>query len=168
MTKENKYLFFGIGAVALIILAVKPTMTFIANARLNQYKDLITFYAQMYELPPQLVEAVCLTESSGDTNSIADNGQSGGLMNVWLPTARSYGFAGTVQDLTDPSTGLNYGCAVLSDAYKQANKNLSDTYAIYNDGQARKDLTGKYVNSKGVSIQAHVDNFNNNFSSLSA
>ena len=171
MRKTDTYLLWGLGIGAVLILSLKPALNFIANVRLNQYQDLITFYAQMYNLPPNLIEAVCLTESSGDSNAVGDydaNGNpiGGGLMGVTLATASDYGYSGTFSGLLDPSTNLNYGCAILADAYKQAGKDPQNTYAIYNDGAVRKNAQGIYINSQGASIQAHIDNFNNNLNSL--
>ena len=57
-----------------------------------------------------------------------------GLMQIKHPTARSLGFAGTVQQLYDPATNLEYGMNYLGQAHRLAKGDICGTIMRYQGG----------------------------------
>lgn len=129
--------------------------------------------AKKFDLPPELVAAIIMTESDGiptatrfepgflkryilqipglSTEVRRARSTSWGLMQVMGEVARGYGYKGLYKDLCRPELGLYYGCLHLS--------NLKARYfdkwdwpgviAAYNAGSPRtKD--GKFVNQDYV------------------
>jgi hypothetical protein len=62
---------------------------------------------------------------------------SWGLMQVMGAVAREHGFLGPyLTELTDPETGLEFGCAHLASQYEWANRDVTKTLAAYNGGHS--------------------------------
>lgn len=121
------------------------------------YRPLIEQMAKQYELDPNLVEAVVLKESSGETDAFRfESGyferylrtkpeyagqnrrrisSSYGLMQVMYPTAKQYGFQGPPEALFVPETGMRFGCQHLAALIKWAAGNIRQALAAYNGGQ---------------------------------
>lgn len=121
------------------------------------YRSLIEQIARQYLVDPNLVEAVVLKESSGETDAFRfESGfydrylrtnpdyagqnprrvsSSYGLLQVMYPTARQYGFSGPPEFLFVPETGLRFGCQHLAKLLVWADHDLHKALAAYNGGQ---------------------------------
>lgn len=145
---------------------------------------LIDRAAAAHGLDPALVRAVVAAESGGDTFAIRyeprffdryvqsdptvkartpctletekrARATSWGLMQVMGSTARGLGFdRAFLSRLSDPETGLEYGCRYLARLAGLHRQRLGwpGVVAAYNAGSPRLDAQGDYVN------QAYVDN----------
>jgi len=145
------------------------------------YTSLITAKATQYSLPPELITAIALEESSMNpwearfepaflSRYIRPNVQhwgtcsleternfratSFGLMQIMGEDAREKGFTGPfLTQLCDPETGLDYGCKEL--AYLRdhyfAEFGWDGVIAAYNEGSPRKNPDGTWAS------QAYVD-----------
>jgi len=77
-----------------------------------------------------------------------------GLMQLMLTTAMELGFRFRFPtELLDPGNNIKYGCLLLKRNYEQYG-NWDDAISAYNQGNNRKDSSGKYVN------QVYVDKVN--------
>lgn len=133
-------------------------------------EQLIEDAARQSGVPRDLVQAICLVESSmnqwairfeaqyrwlsGNTETMSDTERMGqktswGLMQVMGAVARDYGFTGWFPMLCDPATGLKYGTRHLARFY-QRHQNWPDAIASYNAGAPRRTDAGPYVNQRYV------------------
>ena len=135
---------------------------------MNSYAQNCTAAANSFGLPPSLVDAICNVESGYNTWACRfepkvyarlNNGPkpthvppcspetevwamsaSWGLMQVMGETARGLGFNGAyLSVLTDPDTGLKYGCRLLAQlvkAYKDSH-GWQGVVAAYNAGKPK-------------------------------
>lgn len=119
-------------------------------------KQHIKAAALQHGLDPALVEAIVLTESSGnpaatryepefyrryiqrDYKDPVDGAQratSWGLMQIMGQVAREAGFKGSFQELLGVECGLNWGCKKLAQCVKKwAHLGLDHAIAAYNAG----------------------------------
>lgn len=138
---------------------------------IDHYKPLIDAKAALYNLDPDLIEAICLQESSGDPLAVRAEfkfyekytkpmnfsdteevcrAMSWGLMQVMGQVARELGYKGRyLTGLLDPETGLTYGCLYLKTKVKRYSR-MEDAIAAYNAGTPRMIKGGKYSNQKYV------------------
>jgi soluble lytic murein transglycosylase-like protein len=124
-----------------------------------RYRAEVEVIASRHGLTPDLVQAVCLVESSGQTHSyryeedfwtryLARNPQydgadparvsaSYGLMQVMFPTAVDHGMPVTEppEYLFVPIIGLDWGCRILAKRLAWANGDLRKALASYNGGK---------------------------------
>lgn len=98
-----------------------------------QLRALINEYADLYEVPRDLVQRVVVRESTHRPD--ARNGIYRGLMQLAPATARSMGHKGATDDLLDAETNLRFGVKYLRGAwlisdgsYDQAIKHYSRGY----------------------------------------
>jgi len=98
-----------------------------------ELRALIYEYADLYEVPRDLVQRVVVRESTHRPS--ARNGIYRGLMQLAPATARSMGHTGTNDDLLDAETNLRFGVKYLRGAwlisdgsYDQAVKHYSRGY----------------------------------------
>jgi len=111
-------------------------------------------------IDPALVHAIIQKESShGTVLTTAEPGGhfSFGPMMVLDTTATELG-AKIPSSLTDPATGISYGVRYLAQQLRRYGGRVYDAIAAYNAGSARKDTSGRYVNTKGLPVvQSYVD-----------
>ena len=128
-------------------------------------RRLIEEIAPKHNLDPDLVEAICMKESSGNTLAtryepafyktyVANmdlpeeekrlRSTSIGLMQVMGQVAREHGFKGPLEDLLKPEICLEYGCKHL--AKKIEKYSIPGGIAAYNAGNVRRKDNGTYVN----------------------
>lgn len=142
-------------------------------------RDEIKKAADMFQLDPQLVEAVVRTESSGNprayrfepafwdrylANDPKYNKQvprrvsaSYGLMQVMYPTARELGWVGEPEQLFVPEVSLTLGCKLLAKNLKWADGNMDAALAAYNGGRTKDNLKAPYRNgSYVVKVKGHL------------
>jgi soluble lytic murein transglycosylase-like protein len=136
---------------------------------MTDYRGLIEVAAHAHGLDPNLVEAVCLTESSGRTDAfrfepafwnryLKDNpkyhgsiprrvSSSYGLMQVMFPVARELGFVDDPEDLFKPHVGLYYGCKKLSALLRWSDGDVDRALEAYNGGKGSvgSPATRRYV-----------------------
>jgi soluble lytic murein transglycosylase-like protein len=146
--------------------------------RLHKHWPLIEELAKQYQLDPNLVGAIVLAESGGDTFAVRFEphvyrrqtyinlnapkprtcsketervlqSMSFGLMQVMGFNARPAGFCGWLNELCDPAVGLDQGCQHLAGLLKRW-PDFEDAVSAYNQGSPRKQ-GGQYTN------QAYVD-----------
>jgi soluble lytic murein transglycosylase-like protein len=120
------------------------------------YRSLIERIAKGHGLDVNLVEAVVLRESSGQTDAFRFEpkffdrylkgkpeykGQnprrvssSYGLLQVMYTTAQQYGYSEPPEHLFVPETGLHYGCLHLRAMLHRFNGNVRTALAAYNGG----------------------------------
>ncbi|AGF76074.1 lytic transglycosylase domain-containing protein [Bartonella vinsonii] len=110
------------------------------------YEFLIQKFANKYNVPVNLAHAVVRIESNYKARIKGAAGEIG-LMQIKPSTARGLGFNGSVQDLYDPATNLEYGMRYLARAYTLSGGNTCGTILKYNAGHgARKmnSISAKY------------------------
>ncbi|WP_455476698.1 lytic transglycosylase domain-containing protein [Bartonella sp. B41] len=103
------------------------------------YESLIQKFAVKYNVPVNLAHAVVSVESSYKARIKGAAGEIG-LMQIKPSTARGLGFNGSVKDLYDPATNLEYGMRYLAQAYKLSGGNTCGTILKYNAGHAAKKM----------------------------
>ncbi|EJF74939.1 hypothetical protein ME7_01310 [Bartonella birtlesii LL-WM9] len=103
------------------------------------YETLIQKFANKYNVPVNLAHAVVKVESDYKAYTKGAAGEIG-LMQIKPATARGLGFNGSVQDLYDPATNLEYGMRYLARAYKLSGGNTCGTILKYNAGHAAKKM----------------------------
>lgn len=123
------------------------------------YRAEVELIAGRHALTPDLVQAVCLIESSGQTDAFRPEpafwdrylrgkpewdganprrvSASYGLMQVMFPVAVEHGMARTEppEYLFVPLIGLEYGCRVLAARLEWARGDLRAALASYNGGK---------------------------------
>jgi len=124
---------------------------------MTPYRTLIEQAATELGLDPNLVEAVVITESSGQTDAFRYEpgfytayikgkaeyanaiprrvASSYGLMQVMYTTATQYGFGLIPELLFVPATGLRFGCLHLAKLLKWSEGDVRKALAAYNGGQ---------------------------------
>ncbi|WP_375642096.1 lytic transglycosylase domain-containing protein [Bartonella sp. CM100XJJH] len=103
------------------------------------YEFLIQKLANKYNVPVNLAHAVVKVESNYKAGIKGAAGEIG-LMQIKPSTARGLGFNGSVQDLYDPATNLEYGMRYLARAYKLSGGSTCGTILKYNAGHAAKKM----------------------------
>lgn len=103
------------------------------------YESLIQKLANKYNVPVNLAHAVVSVESNYKAGIKGAAGEIG-LMQIKPSTARGLGFNGSVQDLYDPETNLEYGMRYLARAYKLSGGSTCGTILKYNAGHAAKKM----------------------------
>ncbi|WP_336294273.1 lytic transglycosylase domain-containing protein [Bartonella sp. CB169] len=103
------------------------------------YESLIQKLANKYNVPVNLAHAVVRVESNYRARIKGAAGEIG-LMQIKLSTARTLGFNGSLQELYDPATNLEYGMRYLARAYKLSGGNTCGTILKYNAGHAAKKM----------------------------
>jgi hypothetical protein len=99
------------------------------------YANFINKYAQQNGgLPPTLVKAVILTESSGNPNAVSPEGATG-LMQTMPGTFNQYKDPSLPNDPTNPESSVAAGTKYLGYLYNKYNKDLDKTLAAYNWGE---------------------------------
>lgn len=101
-------------------------------ARSPELDQLITRYAEFYQVPVELVRRVAKREST--FNPKARNGRYLGLMQISHATARGMGYRGGAAGLFDAETNLKYAVRYLRGAYLVAKGNHSVADRLYQRG----------------------------------
>jgi soluble lytic murein transglycosylase-like protein len=124
---------------------------------MTEFRALIAETAVAHDLSPDVVEAIVVTESSGNPRAYryepafwdrylkdkpaykdADPRRvsaSYGLMQVMYPVACELGFSGEPEDLYDPETNLKFGCTKLAQLMTWADGRFEQAVAAYNTGK---------------------------------
>ncbi|WP_317993493.1 lytic transglycosylase domain-containing protein [Bartonella gliris] len=117
----------------------EASVTISSKIPVRPYESLIQKIANKYNVPVNLAHAVVRVESDYKASIKGAAGEIG-LMQIKPSTARELGFKGSVQDLYDPATNLEYGMRYLARAYKLSGGNTCGTILKYNAGHAAKKM----------------------------
>lgn len=131
----------------------------------TQYSDLIKVVSAPFSLDPDLVEAVVMTESSGNTHAyrfeplfwgryLANQAfwkvqiptrvsASYGLMQVMYVSTYEDGFRGEPEELFIPTVGLNWGCKHLANLFAWSKGDVNSALAAYNGGKGDNEVGHK-------------------------
>ncbi|GAA5106511.1 lytic transglycosylase domain-containing protein [Bartonella jaculi] len=115
------------------------SVTISSRIPVRPYEFLIQKFANKYNVPVNLAHAVVRVESDYKAHIKGAAGEIG-LMQIKPSTARGLGFKGSIQDLYDPATNLEYGMRYLARAYKLSGGNTCGTVLKYNAGHAAKKM----------------------------
>ncbi len=103
------------------------------------YTELISQYANEYELDPFLVQSIMRCESSNDPNAVSDAGAIG-LMQImpdtgtWIAHKLDLDSVYTQDMLKDPEKNIEFGCWYLHFLSGRFHKNEMQMIAAYNAG----------------------------------
>lgn len=138
--------------------------------------DLVSDAATEYGLDPNLIGAIIGNESGGNCYAIRYEPQyrfrkepykfaryngiteatedilqqcSFGLMQVMGEKAREMGHTRNLLELTEPETGIEYGCKFLYHLSQRMNK-LEEVISSYNAGSIKVDKKGEFLNKDYV------------------
>lgn len=106
-----------------------------------------------YNLPPQLLSALCYVESTHKINAYhMDDGNSPslGICQVKLGTARLLGFRGTEEQLMDPEVNIEYAGKYLSKQLRRYAQDVHKAVSAYNSGTWMTNDRGETKNLKYV------------------
>lgn len=108
---------------------------------------LFLIYSQVYQLPPGLLESTCYIESKHNTQAIHRDdgkGNSVGVCQVKLKTAKSLGFHGTENQLIDPATNIRFAAQYLKYQIKRYRGDINKALTAYNKGNSKGLTSSKY------------------------
>lgn len=106
-----------------------------------------------FGLPPGLLSAVCFTESSHNVSVIHHHdgrGDSIGVCQLKLATARVMGFQGDARTLQLPEVNIYYAGKYLSHQLHRYYRDIGSAVAAYNSGTLRVDARGEIRNKNYV------------------
>lgn len=107
----------------------EPTRSYDGPEEINR---LIAQYADLYDVPEDLVHRVVIRESH--YNPAARNGPYYGLMQIHPQTARTMGYSGPPEGLLDADTNLRYAVKYLRGAWLVSNGNHDRAVHWYASG----------------------------------
>lgn len=135
-----------VSALGIISLAFSYAPSFLFQALYPlEYEELILESSIRHGLDPYLVAAVIDTESDWDADAESSKGALG-LMQLMPETAADMAEWGLVDssvydedDLSDPATNIEYGCAFLAYLLEYYNGSTDKAVAAYNAGMGNVD-----------------------------
>ena len=130
----------------IIILIIVILGIFLTQKSNNKEHDFDKFFLK-HSAYPYITKAIAITESNLNSKAIGDNGQSFGLMQLQLPTAKGYGYYGSSFGLLNPETNIYFGNKFLMDMISKYGKNKG--IMTYNLGETKV--------KKGITNQDYLD-----------
>lgn len=120
------------------------------------YTDIITECAARENLPPELVYAVCYTESGFRPNAVSSVGARGVMQLTeetftWVKSKTEPNAATSYDDLYDPATNIRYGSAllrILCEEFGSVNNALAAYHAGW--GSATRWLADERYSTNGT------------------
>lgn len=106
-----------------------------------------------FQLPPGLLSALCWIESNHNPKAIHKDDGSGnsvGICEIKLETAKLLGFKGTEQGLMDPKVNIYYAGKYLAKQIDRYNGDAIKGIAAYNAGTYRVNAKGLIMNRRYV------------------
>lgn len=100
-----------------------------------------------FDLPAGLLNSVCYIESSYKADAIHHddgNGDSLGLCQIKIQTAKLMGFKGTIKQLMNPTINAYFAGKYLSHQLKRYNGNIAKALVAYNMGSAKNFTRSRY------------------------
>ncbi|CAD7023709.1 lytic transglycosylase [Pseudorhizobium endolithicum] len=116
----------------------KKALTASAQAA-TPYSKIIVKYAEEYGVPVDLAHAVVKIESNFDPKARGSAGEVG-LMQIKPATARMMGYKGSVKNLYDPETNIQFGMKYLAAAHELGGGKTCGTILKYNAGHGAKRM----------------------------
>lgn len=110
---------------------------------------LFALMTHTFNLPTGLQPAVCWVESGYNINAVHHDdggGNSTGVCQIKLSTARAMGFKGTESELQVPKTNVYYSAKYLNWQLHRYRGNYSKAIAAYNAGTWRVNDKGQIKN----------------------
>jgi soluble lytic murein transglycosylase-like protein len=134
--------------VPLIVAVIVVALMLFASSRdpVDRWKSLAEYYADLYNVPLELVLGVIEQESDGDPDALGDNGASHGLMQVQIPAAQDsrVRFSGLREMaspdpdiLMTPRYNIAHGVAYLRVQFERMGNDWREALRAYNGGAAR-------------------------------
>ena len=129
-------------AIALIVGFLVDIIWTVADRKVypQKYSEYVTKYAELYNVPEDVIYATIKVESSFDPEAISIAGARG-LMQMlpstfeWLTTDEHLGENLTPNLLYDPEVNIRYGTYYLKYLYTKFNYNWNTACAAYNGGE---------------------------------
>lgn len=129
-------------AIALIVGFLVDIIWTVADRKVypQKYSEYVTKYAELYNVPEDVIYATIKVESSFDPEAISIAGARG-LMQMlpstfeWLTTDEHLGENLTPNLLYDPDVNIRYGTYYLKYLYTKFNYNWNTACAAYNGGE---------------------------------
>ncbi|MBP1852347.1 lytic transglycosylase domain-containing protein [Rhizobium halophytocola] len=106
---------------------------------INPFGLLIKKYANKYDVPVNLAQAVVQIESNFNPKARGSAGEIG-LMQIKPATARMMGFHGSAKALYDPETNIRWGMKYLAAAHDLGGGETCQTILKYNAGHGAKRM----------------------------
>lgn len=109
--------------------------------------------SQSFELPKGMLSAICWVESTHRTHLISHNdgkGNSVGVCQIKLSTAKLVGFSGTEKELLHPSVNTYYAAKYLKKQLGRYDGDVLKAIAAYNAGTYRAGTSTFALNQKYV------------------
>jgi soluble lytic murein transglycosylase-like protein len=110
---------------------------------------LFTTATAAFGLPPGLLTATCYVESHHNIRAIHKddgNGNSLGVCQIKLPTAKMLGFRGKELELMNPSTNVKYAAKYLAYQLRRYESDPVKAICAYNSGSYRENALNQPVN----------------------
>ncbi len=148
----------------LFILAVAILLSFCACDTVEkqvyplEHREIIEKYADEYDIPPELISAVILTESGFDSDAQSRAGAVG-LMQLMPSTAEEMcermKLEYSEELLTDPESSIKIGSYYLKYLYTYTGQNWDTACAAYNAGigNVKKWQSDSRYSDDGVSLK---------------
>ena len=99
-----------------------------------EMRRLIETYAEVHEIPPELLHRVIQRESDYNPRAFNGAGPYYGLMQILPATARSMGFSGPAERLFDAETNLEYAGRYLRGAWLVSGGDIDSAVMWYARG----------------------------------
>ena len=132
----------------------------------KQYAELVSKYADEYNVPEDIIFATIKVESSFDTHAVSSAGAMG-LMQMlpstfeWLTGDEHLAEHLSAELLFDPEVSIRYGVYYLKYLYSKFDHNWSVTSAAYNGGEGNvaKWLSDERYSDGEGNLTAYPDEF---------
>ncbi len=157
--KKKKILIITFVALAFLFVSIFGLYCYFKMLYPMKHAQLISQYAEEYELDPYFVSAVIWKESRFKENAVSSAGAVG-LMQVMPETGRwiseKMGLKGYNEILlTDPEYNIRLGCWYLDYLHEKFDGDMTKILAGYNAGPNRVDrwLEDPQYSSDGVALE---------------
>src|SRR5215470_15033242 len=120
--------------------AKAPTALVSKGINVDDVKDMVAAKAAAHGVPTDLARAVVQVESDYDIGLTGSVGEVG-LMQIKFETARLLGYTGTLWELYEPETNIEWGMRYLAGARRLADGDLCRTAMRYNGGHGLKRMS---------------------------
>ena len=129
-------------------VSVAPKVKYTRESIIKKISDT----APAYNIDPNIALAIAEVESGFNPNVSLHEPKfktySIGLFQMFIPTARAYGFKGSVQKLKDPQTNIRLGLIHLSKCVERFGQDVKKIACCHNAGTAVKEKV--CINNRGV------------------
>jgi soluble lytic murein transglycosylase-like protein len=117
--------------------------------------------SSQYNLPKGLLPALCYIESAHNIKAIHHddgNGDSLGICQIKLETARTVGFKGTAKQLMDPKTNIHYAGKYLAKQLVRYDGSIKKAVIAYNQGSVKILTSTSYQRKVYDKWRAYYEN----------